>query len=214
MSDLNLKPLIVIGGGGHASVLLDILLSDGKNVIAYISPEPAANKKLFKGLIHFSHDSDIEKYAPNEVLLINGIGHMPKSNQRLTIYKALSDKGYKFTSVIAKSAIISEYALIAEDAQVLTRAIIHAGASIGNNTIINTSVIVEHDSEIKEHVHLAPNVTICGNSVINSQSFIGASATVIQGIEIGQYCVVGAGVTLLQNMASNSFISLKRESCD
>ena len=204
------RALIIIGAGGHASVLLDILLSQGQEVIAYISPEPAHNKKLFEGLIHLPNDRDINKYTSSEVLLVNGIGHMPKSELRSVIYNNFVNNGYQFTSVIAQSAIVSKYALIAKDAQVLTGAIIHAGASIGTNSIVNTSVIVEHDSEIKDHVHLAPNVTVCGNSVVGSKSFIGASATIIQGLVIGQHSVVGAGVTVLRDMDNGSFISLKK----
>lgn len=204
------RALIIIGAGGHASVLLDILLSQGQKVIAYISPEPAHNKRLFEGLIHLPNDRDINKYTSSEVLLVNGIGHMPKSELRSVIYNNFVKNGYQFTSVIAKSAIVSKYALIAKDAQVLTGAIIHAGASIGTNSIVNTSVIVEHDSEIRDHVHLAPNVTVCGNSVVGSKCFIGASATIIQDIVIGQQSVLGAGVTILQSINHNEIISPKR----
>lgn len=204
------RSLIIIGGGGHASVLLDILLSQGKEVEAYISPEPACNEVLFQGLIHRTNDEDIQHYSPSDVLLINGIGHMPKNSLRSKLYNNLVGKGYQFTSVIAKSATISKYAFLAKDAQILTGAIVHAGASIGRNTIINTSVIVEHDSEIRDHVHLAPNATVCGNSVIGSHCFIGASSTVIQGLIIGHHSVIGAGVTLLENVTRETFISLKR----
>lgn len=209
------KPLlIIIGSGGHASVLLDILLSQSQEVVAYVSPDPANNKKLFKGIIHISSDADIEAYPANEVLLVNGIGHMPNCNLRSRLYNSFLSKGYQFTSVISQNAVISKYSKISEDAQILAGAIVQVGASIGNNSIINTSVIVEHDSEIKDHVHLAPNVTVCGNSVINSHCFIGASATIIQGLVIGQNSVVGAGVTILQNITKETFISLKRKQCD
>ncbi|MCL1139593.1 NeuD/PglB/VioB family sugar acetyltransferase [Shewanella pneumatophori] len=202
--------LILIGGGGHASVLLDILLSQGKNVIAYISPQNASNMALFKGITHHKSDEDINLYDASKVLIVNGLGHMPKNNLRSKVYTKFVNSGFKFTSVIADSAVISKYASIAGDAQILTGAIVNGGASIGRNTIINTAAIVEHDSVIKEHTHLAPNTTICGNSIIGAHCFIGSSATIIQGLEVGCHSIIGAGVTLLETVSENSFISLKR----
>ena len=51
--------VLLIGAGGHASVLLDMLIQQKFNILGYVSPFPAANKKLFSDLHWFKNDDDI-----------------------------------------------------------------------------------------------------------------------------------------------------------
>ena len=39
--------VLLIGSGGHASVLLDMLIEQKINVLGYVSPLPAVTQKLF-----------------------------------------------------------------------------------------------------------------------------------------------------------------------
>jgi sugar O-acyltransferase (sialic acid O-acetyltransferase NeuD family) len=200
-------PIVIIGGGGHASVLADILLSQGCKIAAYISPEPALNQKIFAGISHLLEDDEINTYHQDSVLLVNGIGHLPKQKLRHSLYKKFTALGYRFVGVRSEKATISEYAEVSESAQILHCAIVQAGVKIGENTIINTGSIIEHDTELGNAVHVAPNATICGGSYIDDGSFVGASATVIQGVKIGKNSTVGAGTTVLKSFQANSLIT-------
>lgn len=200
-------PIVMIGSGGHASVLADILLSQGRQIVAYISPEPALNSKLFNGAKHLCKDDDVLQFSQSEVLLVNGIGHMPKQTLRQVLYTKYLELGYKFTAVISANAVISNFAKIARDVQILHGAIVQANSEIGENSIINTGAIVEHDSLIAKNVHIAPRATICGASNVGNNTFIGSAATVIQGIEIGEQSIIGAGVTVIKTLHNNSIVT-------
>ena len=39
-------PLIIIGGGGHASVLVDILRSQNRQILALISPDDVSSRTV------------------------------------------------------------------------------------------------------------------------------------------------------------------------
>jgi sugar O-acyltransferase (sialic acid O-acetyltransferase NeuD family) len=203
----NQKPLVIIGAGGHASVLLDILKQQNRKVIAYISPDTAENKELFEGIKHLQKDEDISQFTPEKIKLINGIGHMPNSQLRAKIYQKFTELGYQFSGVIADSAIISSKASIASCAQVLAGAIVQVGSVIGANCIINTGAIIEHDTLIGANVHMAPKTLVCGSSKIGQASFVGAGATIINNINVGEYCVVAAGTCTVKNMPSHTFPS-------
>lgn len=203
----NQKPLVIIGAGGHATVLLDILKQQNRKVIAYISPDTATNKGLFAGIKHLQKDEDISQFTPEKINLINGIGHMPNSQLRAKIYKKFTELGYQFNGVIADSAIISSKASIASCAQVLAGAIVQVGSVIGANCIINTGAIIEHDTLIGANVHMAPKTLVCGSSKIGQASFVGAGATIINNINVGEYCVVAAGTCTVKNMPSHTFPS-------
>ena len=205
----NQKQLVLVGAGGHASVLLDILNQQKFDVIAYVSPKPAENKKLFCGLKYFQSDDDIRQYSPDEIELVNGIGHTPKNQLRANIYRKFSELGYRFCGVVANSAVISSNAIIAPCAQVLSGAIVQVGSVIGFNSIINTGTIIEHDSIIEANVHMAPKALICGNSKVGQGTFVGAGATIINNIIVGEYCIVAAQTCVSKNIPSHSLARFK-----
>ncbi|MEZ9476208.1 acetyltransferase [Vibrio splendidus] len=209
MSDEVNLPIVMIGGGGHASVLADILLSQGREIVAYISPESALNSELFLGAKHLYDDYDILQFSQSKVLLVNGIGHMPKQALRKKLYQQYTSLGFKFSSVISENAIVSDYTKVADGVQILHGAIVQAGCKIGSNSIINTGVVVEHDCKVGGNVHIAPRATICGASEIGHNTFIGASAVIIQGLKIGDKCIIGAGVTVLKGIYNNTILTGK-----
>jgi hypothetical protein len=69
----------MIGGGGHASVLAEILLTQGRDILAVISPEDVSQRYVFKGIAILEKDEDILRFDKDKILLVNGIGMMPKS---------------------------------------------------------------------------------------------------------------------------------------
>ena len=59
-------PIVLIGGGGHASVLADILLRQGREIVAVICPDDISQRRVFSGIKQFHEDSDIEQFSPQE----------------------------------------------------------------------------------------------------------------------------------------------------
>jgi len=197
------KPIIMIGSGGHASVLADILLQKNYTLLAVISPEKS-HSPIFNDIQHFDFDDDILQFPPDEVKLVNGLGSLPGQSLRPNLFDYFSRLGYQFETVISPDAILSSYSSIAAGAQVLTGAIIQTGAVIGSNSIVNSGAIVEHNCEIGIHNHIAPGATICGGVCTGAHVHIGTGANVIQGVSIGKHCVVAAGATITKDMPNNS----------
>ncbi|MGR5070272.1 acetyltransferase [Vibrio alfacsensis] len=203
MSKLSLKPLVIIGGGGHASVLVDILREQQRKILAVISPDDLDSRLVFDGYEHFRHDEDVFQFKPEDVLLVNGVGALPKSSLRHRLTQLYQSRGYHFETVIASSALVSKFAKIETGVQVFPNAIIQAGASIDCHTIVNTGVIVEHDCIIGQFNHLAPRATLCGQVRTALNVYIGAGATVIQNIQLADNVVVGAGAVVTKDVASD-----------
>ncbi|WP_102524005.1 acetyltransferase [Vibrio tapetis] len=200
MSKPKLKPLIIIGGGGHASVLVDILRMQGRNIVAIVSPDDPNRRTVFKGLTRFRNDDDVFQFSNEDVLLVNGIGVLPNSDFKQKLNQYYLAHGYQFETVIAETAQVSPYATVEAGAQVFAGAIIQAGARIASHVVINSGAIIEHDCCIGEYNHIAPNATLCGQVETEKNVFIGANATVIQGIKLAQHAVVGAGAVVIRNL--------------
>lgn len=201
------KPLVMLGAGGHASVLAELLLTENRQIIAVVSPEPIKANSPLTGLKCIANDNKLlTSYSPEQVELVNGIGSIPGSNLRLKLFNYFSEKGYRFASVLSPQANISKYINLAEGVQVMKGALIQTNVSIGKNTIINTGVIVDHDCKIGCHNHIAPGAVLCGGVITAQQVHIGTGANVTQGISIGENAVVGAGVSIVRNVITNQII--------
>jgi UDP-4-amino-4,6-dideoxy-N-acetyl-beta-L-idosamine acetyltransferase len=194
------KPIVLIGAGGHASVLFDILNAQNRNVVAIVSPRDTQINKIFSAVKHLDDEEFLNSYSSEDIELVNGIGQQPHSDLRMTINEHYLARGYKFVNVLSELSMISKYSVIGEGVQILNGAVIQAGSRIGSHSIINTSAIVEHDSIVGEYCFMGPGSIICGSVKVKDKVFIGASSTVLQNIEIGHSSIVGAGSVLRENL--------------
>ena len=197
-------PLIMIGAGGHAKVLLEALRLTGRQIKGILTLEKALWGKEVWGIPVLGNDDRIDLFNPHETELINGIGSTGNSSTRIRIFEAMSEKSFSFAKVVHPSAIISRDTFLGEGAQVMAGAIIQPGCEIGNNVIINTGAIVDHDCRIGNHVHLAPGVSISGGVTVGAGTHVGTGASVIQGIIIGEAVFVAAGSVVTHDIAKGA----------
>lgn len=193
----------MIGAGGHASVLADILLSQGRTIRALISPDAAEQRAIFQGIERLDNDQDIEQFHPDDIVLVNAVGMQPGSQHRQNISHYFSEQGYCFTSVVSETATISRFAKLNEGCHVLTNATIQAGAIIGAHSIVNSGALVEHDCQVGAYNHIAPNAVLCGQVLTEFGVFVGANATVLPSVCLAQGSIVGAGAVISQNLPAD-----------
>lgn len=197
------KPLVMLGVGGHAAVLAEMLLEQKQLLIAVVAPDPIPVNSPLAGLKRITSDEQLlSTYSPEEVELVNGLGSIPGNNLRWKLFEFFSAKGFRFASVISPKANLSNFLELAEGVQIMMGAQVQTNASIGKNTIINTGAIVEHDCKIGAHNHIAPGVTLSGGVITASQVHIGTGASVIQSIKIGKQAVIGAGTSIVRDVAA------------
>lgn len=196
--------VLLLGAGGHASVLLEILIEQKINIIGYVSPIAAANQKLFLNLHWFKNDEDILQFDNSMIKLVNGIGSLPGNTIRADLYRKYKNLGYSFETLISKKADVSKYACLEEGVQVMRGAIVQTGASIGYNSIVNTGAIIDHDCSIGSNNHIAPGATISGQVTSSSNVHFGTGSSVIQSIDINENAVIGAGAIITKNVDKNT----------
>jgi sugar O-acyltransferase (sialic acid O-acetyltransferase NeuD family) len=193
-------PVIILGSGGHAKVLIDTLLLLSVKILGATDTDTDKISKKMLGVDVIGDDQAVFNYAADQVELVNGLGSIAVTTRRKSLYNYFKEHGYRFSSIIHPSAVIASGANIAEGVQVMAGVVIQPGISIGENTIINTGAIVDHDCIIGSHVHLAPGVTLSGGVQVCEGVHIGTGATVIQGVRIGRGCIIGAGTLVLEDI--------------
>lgn len=202
-----IKPLVILGAGGHAAVLAELLLAAGRQIIVVVSPEPIKKGSPLAGLARLASDEELlATYQPEQVELVNGVGSIPGNNTRWKLFEYFTERGYHFANVISPHAILSNYLELAEGVQIMAGAIVQTQAKIGANSLINTGAIIEHDCIIGAHNHIAPSVTLSGGVVTEAKVHIGTGASVIQGIHIAQEAIVGAGTTIARDVPAGQVL--------
>lgn len=204
---LDERPLVLLGAGGHARVLVALAHAAGRKILGVCDPVLAADQiSCWEGLDVLGNDSVVERFSPRSVALMLGVGQLVANTRREVIYDLWVARGYDFPILIHPAAWIAPNVVMGGGVQVMAGAIIQSGCMIGENCIINTRAGIDHDCNIGRNVHLAPGATLCGSVTVDDRAFIGAGATVIQGIRIGRNSVVGAGVTLVRDVTPKTVI--------
>jgi sugar O-acyltransferase (sialic acid O-acetyltransferase NeuD family) len=193
-------PVIIIGAGGHARVLISSLKALRREIIGILHPDVTLIGQAIVGIPVIGNDDKILEYSPDSIEVVNGIGSVSSTKKRQEIYAKFKKDGYSFATIIHPAATIMEDVKLGEGVQIMAGAIVQTGCVIGDNAIINTGAIVDHDCIIGEHVHIAPGAVLSGGVHIGDSAHVGTSAIIIQGIHIGQTTVVGAGSVVVDNI--------------
>lgn len=200
------KSVLVLGVGGHATVVVEMLQQLNYKIVGLVAHEPPVPQPVFANLPCYLSDDDVLSFDKNTVLLVNAIGSLPGKNTRFKVYDKFKRLGYHFATLVSPSAIVSDYVTLSEGVQVMPGAIINVNARIGENSIINSGAIVEHDCVIGHHSHIAPGAVLSGGVITGEFVHISTGAKVIQGIHIGEHSVVGAGATVNKDLESNKIL--------
>ncbi|MDR1136530.1 MAG: N-acetyltransferase [Clostridiales Family XIII bacterium] len=116
---------------------------------------------------------------------------------------------------------IMENCVIGESCNIGQNVLISSGVRLGNNVKIQNNVSVYNGVECEDDVFLGPSCVF--TNVINPRSHvdrksefkrtiirrgatIGANATIVCGIEIGEYALVGAGAVVTRDVAPYGLI--------
>jgi sugar O-acyltransferase (sialic acid O-acetyltransferase NeuD family) len=191
--------IIVVGGGGHAKVLISILRKGSWDICGY-------SEKQDRGTIldvPYLGNDDILKTVilkNRSCKAIVGVGKIDTSPIRLSLQHRIKILGFEIPPVVSPNAVINREVEIGEGTLVCDGAVVNSGTIIGKACIINSNSTIEHDCRLGEDVHIAPGVTLSGEICIGHHCMIGAGAVVIQNITICENCLVGAGSTVINDI--------------
>ncbi|ANY65370.1 hypothetical protein BBD42_01955 [Paenibacillus sp. BIHB 4019] len=200
MNILERDKVVVVGGGGHAKVILDILHTiENIDVVGFTAQE--SNILSLYDIPYLGDDSVLPALLEQGVTsFIIAIGD---NNLRRKLYYKMLELGFTPVNAISPSAIISTSAQIGKGVAIMPGVVVNSFSQINDNVIINTRAGIDHDCIIGAHAHVAPGATLAGSVSIGEGTFIGTGCSVIPEITIGNWTVVGAGSTVISALPSN-----------
>jgi sugar O-acyltransferase (sialic acid O-acetyltransferase NeuD family) len=192
----------VLGGGGHARVLIDSLQAgDAVTLYGVLDSDRSlwglnllgvpilGGDELLPGMI----ERGVNHFAV-------GLGSVGNSRIREHLFEMGLASALKPLTVRHLSSVCSSWAEIGPGVQLLPASVVNAGARLGANVIVNSGAVVEHDCIVGAHAHIATGAKLSGGVRVGAGAHIGAGAVVKQEVSIGERAVVGAGACVVKDV--------------
>lgn len=197
-----MKNIVIIGSGGHAKVIADILLKrkeglkEELDIVGFLDDnfQNLEYREIFNIPILGSLEL-IEEFKNKDYEYIIAIGNN-------LIRKKIADKysNLIYYTAIHPTAVIGNMVTIEEGTVVMANAVINSYSKIGKHCILNTSCVIEHDNRIGDYIHISVNAKTGGTVIIEECTWLGISATVKNNIFICDNCMIGAGGVVVKNI--------------
>lgn len=194
------RNIIIIGSGGHASVVIDIVEKVGDHTIIGLidSFRTKGNKVMGYEILGDVEDLPGLSESSGTFDLCIAVGD---NWQRHLLYEKVVTllDDVDLPAIIHPSAQIARSVKMGRGVVVMAGVVINSRTTIGDLSILNTNSGIDHDCELRHYGSLAPGVVCGGNVSIGAFSAIGIGSTVSHGMSIGDHVVIGAGSLVLKD---------------
>jgi sugar O-acyltransferase (sialic acid O-acetyltransferase NeuD family) len=185
------REYIIIGAGGHAAVIADILRKSGLSLKGFLDdcvPEGAEimGAKVL-GKVEKCKELDSFKF-------IIGIGDNLARKRIAQAYEL------DYGTAAHPSAAIGAQVRIGAGTVLMAGSIVNPRTSIGKHCIVNTGASLDHDNSLGDYVHVSPGAALGGAVTVGELSHIGLGASVKNNISICADATVGAGAAVIRDI--------------
>jgi len=193
------KSAIVLGGGGHAQVVISTLQAAGWTVEAVYDDAPAQQGGQVLGVPIVGTLSQVRPSERRWAMI--AVGDVRAREAIWRRFPAL-----RWATAVHPAAWVHEGVSLGEGTLVCAGAVVQPGSRIGRHAIINTSSSVDHDCAVGDGVHLGPGARLAGGVQALAFSFIGMAAAVLPRLTVGRGAVVGAGAVVTRDVPDGATV--------
>ncbi len=192
-----MKPVWILGAGGHSKVVIDTLRSAGTFRICGLFDDAP---RLQGGRI-----LDVPVVGPisEESLASHGVEHaiiaIGSNRARSNLASRLAGR-LAWVSAVHRASYVAAGARVGEGAIICAGAVIQPDATIGPHAIVNTSSSVDHDSVVGPFAHVAPGARLAGGVRVGEGALLGTGCSVIPNRTVGAWATVGAGAVVVTDI--------------
>ena len=187
----SMKPLILIGGGGHSKSVIEVAESCGRTIRGILDIPAEVGKEVL-GYPVIGTDDEIARYTESCEFIIT-VGFIKDPALRIQLYNRVLECGGKLSTLVASTAYVSRHAKLGQGTVVMHNAFVNAGAEVSENVILNTCCDIEHGVRVGNQCHISTGVMVNGDCRVGDNCFIGSQSVLSNGVSICDDVLVGAG---------------------
>lgn len=191
-----MKKLVIIGAGGFAREVLDVINAGGSEPFAgWIVERQFAQEDVRGAPVLGDIDWLIEHRDEYEAIC--GIGD-PGVRRRLA--EQAERGGVRFSWVTHPNYVAGEPVEPGPGSVLCANVVLTNNVRIGRHVHLNLATTVGHDAVIGDFVTTAPGVHISGNVTIGEGAYLGTGAVVLEKLTIGPGAIIGAGAVVTKDV--------------
>ncbi len=198
-----MRPLWVLGAGGHAKCVIDAALAEGKYRIAgVLDDHPGLGWGSVLGL-PIRGPISAESVARFEIeAAVIAVG---SNAARAEIARRFRGR-LTWATVVHPGATLGRSTRVGEGTVILAGVVVQPDGSIGDHAILNSNATLGHDATIGDFAHVAPGVAIAGCVRVGAGTLLGVGSRVVPGLTIGAWATVGAGSVVLRDVPGRTTV--------
>ena len=199
MNDIINKPLIIIGGSGHGSVVEACVLDNRKHGVLEWDLKGFCNDydAEVDGYPVLGKLKDIPKLLAEGYYFSWAIHLIAKNQITARLYDSICIPDERLATIAHYTAFVAESAKLMPGAFVMYNSYIAPRTTIGKCTMIKANANIGHDVIIGEISHIAMGATIVSCSEIGRCSDVAVNSTVLANTKIGDCSMLAASSTLV-----------------
>jgi sugar O-acyltransferase (sialic acid O-acetyltransferase NeuD family) len=196
-----MRPLLIVGRGDHARVMLEAARAAGHDPIGFLDPTPGESRAGTSTELPLLGDLELDlqwRGAHGDASFVVAIGD---NEVRKRAYDRALGMGLRPETIVHPSATLLAGCTIGGGSQICAGVVVGVDARVGSNVIINTAATVDHDNDIGDHVSVGPGAHLAGRVLVGVGAQVGIGVSVREGMHIGAGSVVGAGAAVTRSVA-------------
>jgi UDP-perosamine 4-acetyltransferase len=195
-------PVVVLGSGGHAAVVIEILEAMGGYEIAGLLWEDDRPDRAVLGHPVIGDEGSWPEIAGRGIRhAAIGIGGWDDNAQRRALFERALSAGFEPVTAIHPAASISSSATVGAGSTVCAGVVVGTGASIGDDVILAVGATVEHAARIGDHALVSNGAHVGAGAVVGDEALVAIGAVVAGRTTVGERSVVAAGAVVVDDVA-------------
>jgi len=202
--------MIVIGAGGFAKELLEILVSKKygytkENLFFFDDIGSNLSNKLFDEFEILKSIEEVEivfnTISKDYCIGIGGTVLRKEISEKFEILNG------NLISIISSETTIGSFKTrISPGCNIMDGVRITNSVKIGKGVLLNLNCTIGHDVVIENFCDLNPGVHISGGCYIGSGTSIGTGTVILPNIDIGKNVIIGAGSVIINDIPDNCVV--------
>ncbi|TMV47506.1 hypothetical protein FE783_21125 [Paenibacillus mesophilus] len=198
------KEIVIIGAGGLgkgiAQLIKDINHStDTWELLGFMDDDVKLAGKAINGYPVLGKLELLGEQRYRDVHTISAIGN---SEGRIHIIRKARgiNPSMRTPTLVHPTAVVGDETSIGEGTAISAYTVIEADNRIGEHVLVHFGSTIGHDCEIEDFSTILPGANVSGRVRLRIGSYLGTNSSVLPGVEVGPYSVVGAGAVVVRSL--------------
>ena len=206
-----MKKVIILGGKGIGMIASSIVDRIGEaKVIGFLNDSVEIGTKIgkYKQIKVIGKTENLWNYLNNDDTYVF-IAYVGFKNEKAMHQKiiSLNIPNEKFYNIIDPNSVIPhEYCQIGKGVLIAPFAQLSPDTTVSDNCMLLANSFLGHDSFMDHYAHLATNAVVGADVHVGKAVHVGSNATIREGVNIGDYSIIGGGAVVVKDVPENSIV--------